>query len=555
MSDYDVANIFEQIELQLIASMKRNLRGHELEENIEGFKWEQWQSKKLRELRKFRKQNKAIFNANRQQLDIATRLDIIKQFLEGGRKVDKGVKEAIRKGYMTKYSPTEAFFNGQNKKLESLIKSINADMAQAETACLRKMDDVYRGTLYKSQMFSAAGASTVSQAVDMATKDFLAKGIACITYSDGRNVGIDTWARMAIRTANKRAFLMGEGERRKEWGESLVLVSQYLQCSPICQPWQGKVYIDDVWSGGKPEDGPYPLLSLAISGGLYHPNCRHTQSTWFEGINTVPEPMSAEVTREEYEKARREAYINQNIRKYQRLKEGSTDQANIDKYKAKEKAWKIRLKNMSNNKKTRWPQIGKVITKEQYKEMREYAESKGIKLSQFKKFDGDTQLIRELIDDMGSISNSYPKVKDLTLSLSQFMYDDDFAETMGHIITINANAFRSKESLISEYNKLVSDGWFTSGTSYRAIIKHEMGHVIDNTYRFNSNNIAKEILQTDTKLDLYKRLPIELSEYAAGFDDGGEIISEVFAEVYDSKNPRTFALKFKEYIDNIILKG
>lgn len=351
MNDYDVAKIFEQIELQLIASMKRNLRGHELEENVEGFQWEQWQAKKLRELRKFRRRNKAIFKSYRSQLTLATRVDMIKQFLEGARKVDKEVKSAIKKGYLVKRNASEDFFTTQNKKLEAMIKSINNDMEAAETACLRKMDDVYRATLCKSQMFVSSGASTVSQAVDRATKDFLAKGITCITYSDGRNVGISTWARMAIRTANKRAFLMGEGERRKEWGESLVLVSQYLQCSPTCQPWQGKVYIDDVWSGGKAEDGTYPLLSLAIAGGLYHPNCRHTQSTWFEGINTVPEPMSEEVTQEEYEKARREAYINQNIRKYQRLKEGSTNQANIDNYKAKEKEWrnKKRLTNDNND--------------------------------------------------------------------------------------------------------------------------------------------------------------------------------------------------------------
>lgn len=342
MNDYDVAKIFEEIELDLIASMKRNLRGHELEELEEGFKWEQWQAKKLRELNQFRRRNKAVFNAHRKKLTLATRIDLARQFFESARRVDKEVKDAIKNGYITKSIASEQFFNS-NKKLEALIKAVNDDMDKAEVACLRKMDDVYRATLYKSQMFSSSGDSTVGKAVDRATRDFLTNGITCITYSNGRNVGISTWARMAIRTANKRAFLMGEGERRKEWGESLVLVSQYLQCSPTCQPWQGKVYIDDVWSGGKAEDGPCPLLSLAISGGLYHPNCRHTQSTWFPDVSTIPEPMPVEVTKEEYDKARKEAYINQNIRKYQRLKEGSTDQTNIDKYKAKEKEWKSKL--------------------------------------------------------------------------------------------------------------------------------------------------------------------------------------------------------------------
>jgi len=36
-------------------------------------------------------------------------------------------------------------------------------------------------------------------------------------------------------------------------------------------------------------DGDYPLLSIAIRNGLLHPNCKHTLSTFFEGINEDPE--------------------------------------------------------------------------------------------------------------------------------------------------------------------------------------------------------------------------------------------------------------------------
>lgn len=349
MNDYDVSKIFQEIELHLIKSMKRNLLGHEVEEMVEGFKWEQWQAKKLRELKRFRKQNRDIFQGYKNQINMSTRINLIKQFLEGARKVDKEIKEAIKKGYITKKTPSDDFFNAENKKLEALVKAINNDMQQAQTAALRMMDDVYRGTIYKSQMFTAAGATTVSQAVDLAVKDFLAKGITCITYKDGRKVGIDSWARMSIRTANKRAFLMGEGERRKEWGESLVLVSQYLQCSPLCIHWQGKVYIDDVYSAGKKGDGDYPLLSLAIGSRgnqLFHPNCRHTMSTFFTGISEKPKPMAREQIEGAYEKAQKEVYIERNIKKYQRLKEGSTDKSNIDKYRIKEKEWKAKKKEL-----------------------------------------------------------------------------------------------------------------------------------------------------------------------------------------------------------------
>ncbi len=236
-------------------------------------------------------------------------------------------------------TPSNDFFQGDNDKLDKLINAIRNDMKQAQNAALRQMDDVYRKTIFKAEVFLGGGATTVDKAVDMATRDFLKSGINCIRYANGANVNIASYTRMAVRTANKRVFLMGEGERRKEWGLSLVLVSQYMQCSPICLPLQGKVYIDDVYSGGKQEDGPYPLLSWAIANGLFHPNCRHTMSTYFEGISEMPEPMDKEEIGQAYERAQREAEINRKIQMYRRFKEGSLDTQNVSKYAAKVKEW------------------------------------------------------------------------------------------------------------------------------------------------------------------------------------------------------------------------
>jgi len=347
MNDYDVGEIFQEIELELIKSMKRNLASHEKWEEEEGFRWEQWQAKKIRELRKFRAQNKAIMAKYSRQLDEATKADLRRQYLEGGKKVDKEVLKAIGKGFiLIRSTPSDDFFQGNDRRLKSLIKAINNDFKEAQYAALRQMDDVYRRTIFKAETFLSSGAYTLNQAIDMATKDFLAKGIDCITYADGRKVNIASYAQMAIRTANRRVQLMGEGERRKEWGLSLVLVSQYAQSSPTCQPWQGRVYIDDVYSGGSIEDGDYPLLSTAIEAGLFHPNCRHTMSTFFEGINKEPEPMRPSELGDAYERAKREAEIKRNIQKYTRLKVGSLDPANIKKYDLKLKEWQSKLKEL-----------------------------------------------------------------------------------------------------------------------------------------------------------------------------------------------------------------
>ena len=103
-------------------------------------------------------------------------------------------------------------------------------------------------------------------------------------------------------------MLMGEARKREALGIDTVLVSQYGACSDTCLPWQGRVYIDDVFqdyngprggSFGVSRNGKqYMFLSIAMKGGLFHPNCRHTISTWVEGISKKPEPMDiAEIER------------------------------------------------------------------------------------------------------------------------------------------------------------------------------------------------------------------------------------------------------------------
>ena len=58
--------------------------------------------------------------------------------------------------------------------------------------------------------------------------------------------------------------------------------------------------IDDVWSGGSkdgvnPETGKrYPLMSYAISKGLYHPRCKDSHTTYFPGISTTDDTWTKE---------------------------------------------------------------------------------------------------------------------------------------------------------------------------------------------------------------------------------------------------------------------
>lgn len=215
-------------------------------------------------------------------------------------------------------------------------------MRKAETAMLRMANDQYRKVIFNSQIYYNTGAGTYEKAVDIATKDFLSRGINCIEYKNGARVNIASYAGMALRTANTRAYCQGEGAKRQEWGITTVIVNKRGLPCPKCGRWTGKILIDDVWSGGKASDGPYPLMSQAMAGGLYHPNCKDGHSTYFPGISEKPE----KVTKKEMKQAvvaeqqeNRKNLIQRNIDKFDRLSKYSLDDTNRKEYKLKVSNW------------------------------------------------------------------------------------------------------------------------------------------------------------------------------------------------------------------------
>lgn len=92
---------------------------------------------------------------------------------------------------------------------------------------------------------------------------------------------------MAVRIANQRAYMVGEGEFRKAIGETLVIISRHSTSCPLCKPFENKVLIDDVYSGGTQTDGDYMLLSEAMAQGLYHPRCRHGLGTYYPELEEI----------------------------------------------------------------------------------------------------------------------------------------------------------------------------------------------------------------------------------------------------------------------------
>ena len=60
MTEYDIVEIFREMETDLINSMVRNLKKHLKDEDIEGINWSQYQTEMLKGLDEYRKNNKEI---------------------------------------------------------------------------------------------------------------------------------------------------------------------------------------------------------------------------------------------------------------------------------------------------------------------------------------------------------------------------------------------------------------------------------------------------------------------------------------------------------------
>ena len=358
--DYDIASAFEDIEMSLIKSMRNNMKRHINEEYDEGINWTQWQAEMLSGLSQYRAENKDVLKGYMGRINAKLDEAIRDAYATGESEQEIELLKAIKRGYQAPKDGRKAkmqgrFFRNNQKKLNALVKSTTDDMKKAETALLRMTDDVYRKTLFKAQMFYNTGAGSMWQCIDMATKDFRAAGINCVQYKNGARVNIASYAEMALRTANKRANLMGQAQTREKWGVHTVKINYRGIACPICLQYLGQVYIDDVYGGGTYEESVqtgYPLLSTAVAGGLFHPNCKDACSTFYEGINRPPErptpEQEAEIKRK-YNLEQEQRYYERNYKKNMRMGNGCLDQQEAGKYFARASQYKNKLIELCDN--------------------------------------------------------------------------------------------------------------------------------------------------------------------------------------------------------------
>lgn len=335
MSDYNIREAFEKIEDELIDSMMRNFSRHRAEETKEGYNWTQWQAEQLKSLEEYRKHNAKKFGKRFKTINSKVEEMICTAKADGNASQEAEILEAVKDGFKAPKKPSEhstaEFFKVNDRKLDALIKSTTDDLKRAETAVLRMSNDKYRKAIFNAQVAMNTGAVTYEKAVDIACKDMLNAGLNCVEYKNGARHTLSDYADMAVKTANKRAYLRGEGEKRAEWGVSLVVVNSRQGGCPDCAKYIGKVFIDDVYSNGKKSDGNYPLLSTAIKNGLFHPRCKDSTSTYYPELDDLDAPLSEDEIKE-LDRQRgieeKQQYAQRQAERFDRRAEYSLDEDN-----------------------------------------------------------------------------------------------------------------------------------------------------------------------------------------------------------------------------------
>ncbi len=549
MADYDLGEAFKSIEEELIASMIRNLDHHRAEETDEGIQWSQWQVEQLNALEEYRRENREKFNPRFRDINaqIPDLIDVARQ--QGGMDQEASILEAMKQGLRTRKTSDAVmgeFFTVNDRKLNALVNATQNDFSKAEHAVLRMANDKYRKAIFNAQVYANAGGTTYEKAVDMATRDMLRAGLNCVEYKNGARHTLSDYADMCLKTATKRAYLTGEGEKRKEWGIATVIMNKRGNPCPLCAPWCGKVLIDDVWSGGKP-DGKHPLMSTAIEKGLYHPRCKDVHTTYFPGISTADDPYDRKERKElveDYNQEQKQSYYERQTEQCERIGKYSLDSDNKRMYEERSKQWKKKIDSNGEIQDKRKNQYGQEREfKDDYNylgKIEKVAKSvengiiKNIELPpEVTEIEGMTPDIEKAIRDaFDKIANEYDvAVKKLDIKSLGAGYEnvpfqyigDDVGSFLRNRIVINKDYYF--ENSLDEYNKKIMGGYkdnILASQNIEDLIAHEMAHVM--TFQDCDRYSVFERVEEEVREEFIAGM----SGYADEKHDGAEVIAEAF---------------------------
>lgn len=208
------------------------------------------------------------------------------------------------------------------------------ELNQTIRPIIRSTDDTIRQLIVLSgeSHFRESNLSGRKGFMDNFLKRSADSGITSVVYKNGARYNIESYAEMMSRTMFGHASAQATINTASIYGVDLVYVSQHQDPSPMCQPYQGRIFST---SG---ESKKYKPLQDALDGGLFHPNCRHS-ITPYTGVKPdfrvdpkVKDIYDKMGTKEGqkfvYKKSQELRRMENNYRKYKRRSIGMLDSNN-----------------------------------------------------------------------------------------------------------------------------------------------------------------------------------------------------------------------------------
>lgn len=250
---------------------------------------------------------------------------------------------------------------GYDKHLSwyNVIKtSAKSKVRNAGIQVLRSSNDIYKkvAIMVSERQFKEGNVFTRRQMSQDLLNEFANRGITGIVYRNGARYSIDTYCEMLGRTLAGRTAVQSSINRFNEMGYNLAIVSSHFRCCPLCQPYEGTILSLD----GR--DDRYPSIWDAESQGLFHPNCKHSISAFFEGFTP---PVEVRMDRAErdlvnrygyseaqkitFEAQQKQRYIERKIRQWKRRSQMQLNDIDRQRAENKIRQWQAAQRTHLNN--------------------------------------------------------------------------------------------------------------------------------------------------------------------------------------------------------------
>ena len=499
------------------------------------------------------------------------------------------------------YSNAMSLTVAQTSIVEQLVNNLLADIDEAAQTAFksaenylnvgRKEDDLFRKLALELTANKEAGVASRQTVQNMMAAELNAKGVTAFVDKAGREWSLESYCSMATRTTGRQAQVAA-ALTADDW--DLWEIVKIGSTCPLCSAYEGRVYSK---SGTDPD---YPPLAMAFgkidpagSNDLsntwlnLHPNCLHslvrytTAGKSEKQIERMKEFSSFEKRPADVDyrsKKQIEAYRNKeaeraryraDVKQFEKYKAAGVENmpVNFETFEKHKRAgddvykgWESKFRSMSAKvEKMAMPYspdepFRKLqplkLTKEQRSELVGYAEERGMKVHNIRKFFGDPELFKEEIDVLEQLKRDFGYDKPIKIGFKNTTANDFGELNKKGRIMFNSYALIDKE--LTDLAITGQEGLITlASENLKGISAHEFGHLLQMQMKRDCSleiaqkacyNIGEKVKDDDLMNLLRDKVSTYAFLYSDQYGNPSELLPEILGKHYTS--PDSFTSEF-----------